>query len=176
MDIRNNIARRAVLAVQRARAEDQRLHELTPDRLEWRQRAAHTRTLATILGVDPATAIVTRDPIRSTRYPAYLLTVYDDTPDATADITANNTTGETGRDASGETPGWHFVPDIVDGSYLLLGLCRGCGHEVPTHVIASLVDLGRVLEGSGTDALSTPAAARDAGHHTECPLYQPADI
>ncbi|HEX9337735.1 MAG TPA: hypothetical protein VF892_17700 [Pseudonocardiaceae bacterium] len=160
MDNVSSVAHRAALAVKRTRALDEYLDELTPDQPEWRLRAGHARTLAAILGVDPANVIVTRDPVRGNRYPAYVITVYDHTADTTADDVG---------------PVWRFAPDIVDGSYLILGACRACGREITTHVVASLVDLGRVLDGSGIDALSAPAAHRDPGHDTGCPLYHPTD-
>jgi hypothetical protein len=163
MDLNSRIARRATLAAQYARALDTNLDTLAAGQQDWRTRAAHTRTLATILGVDPATVIVVRDPVRGTRYPAYVITVHDHSTSSTAM-----------RGEASETVVWRFVPDVTNGSYLLLGPCRRCGQEIPTHVIASLVDLGRVLDGHGS-ALTAPDAAWDEGHHTGCPLYQPDD-
>lgn len=90
----SGIAQRAALAVRRTRAVGGHLDEVTPNDPEWLLRAHHARTVAAILGVDPVGVIVTRDPVRSAsdplrmRYPAYLITVYDQSG---TDTTANET-------------------------------------------------------------------------------------
>ncbi|HVQ90271.1 MAG TPA: hypothetical protein VMU51_04475 [Mycobacteriales bacterium] len=165
MDHTASLPARARLAAARARAADPDLSRLTPDTTEWRLRALHTRTVAAALGIDPATVVVSDDPPRRTgRYPAYLITVYEDTtvpgPDPTGPVV------QTGRVL------YRLIPEPgVEGSYLLLQPCPGCHAPVPGSAVASLVDLGRVL--TGDQALLTPYARWDPGHEPGCRLFQP---
>lgn len=167
MDCHVSLPDRARLAVQRARGADPELSRLTPEGVEWRLRGMHARTVAAALGVDPAAVVVSDDPLRRTGpYPAYLITVHDDstapTPDGAGWITR---------------PGrvlYRFIPEPgVEGSYLLLQHCPGCDGVVPGSAVASLVDLGRII--TGDRALATSYIRWDPGHERSCRLFQPID-
>ena len=160
MDHRTTLAGRAQLAARRARAVDPELSRLTPDRAEWRVRGRHVRLLAAALGVDPASIVVADDTLRRTGpYPAYLITVHDDT-------TVPHPHGA-GHLIRGGPPRYRFIPEPgIDGSYLLLQACPECRGQVPGPVIASLIDLGRVLDGDA--ALATPYSRWDPGHEPGC--------
>jgi hypothetical protein len=164
MDTLTRLPDRARLAASRARDADADLTRLTPATTEWRMRALHARTLAAALGLDPASVVVSDDPIRRTgRYPAYLITVHDDTT-----IPAPDGTGRlirTGR------PIYRFIPEPgVEGTYLLLQHCPECQQPVPGAAVASLVDLGRLL--AGDPGLATDYARWDPGHRPGCSLHQ----
>lgn len=160
MDHHTSLAQRALLAARRARAADPGLSSLTPDGPDWRLRAQHLRGIASALGVDPSSVVVAEDTTRTTGpYPAYLLTVHDDTtvpgPDGTALVV------QRGR------PLYRFIPQPgIDGTYLLLQPCPECHGQVPGPAVASLVDLGRIL--TGDTALTTPYSRWDRGHAPEC--------
>ena len=164
MERPSDLAARAETAARRARAADPHLSRLTPDTVEWRMRARHTRLIAAALGVDPAAVVVTDDPARRTgRYPAYLITVYD-TP------TSHQATAE--EDIPAGAAAFRFIPEPgVDGCYLLLVACQACRRPVPGPAVASLTDLGRVL--ASDPALSTSYAQWDLGHRPGCPLLRP---
>jgi len=165
MDTPTRLPDRARLAANRARLTDPDLARLTPVTAEWRIRALHTRTLAAALGLDPASVVVSNDPLRRTgRYPAYLITIYDDTtvpsPDGTGWLL------RPGR------PVYRFIPEPgIEGSYLLLQHCPDCQQPVPGAAVASLADLGRLL--AGDPALATGYAHWDPGHQPGCSLHQP---
>lgn len=165
MDRTASLPDRARLAAGRARTADPDLSRLTPDTVEWRMRGLHARTVAAALGVDPAAVAVSDDPARRTgRYPAYLITVHDDTTVPTPDGTAWMI-----------RPGpvlYRFIPEPgVEGAYLLLQPCPGCHAPVPASAVTSLVDLGRVI--TGDPALLTSYGRWDPGHEPGCRLFQP---
>jgi len=155
VDHSDSLTDRAIRAARRARDADPDLFQLTPDSVEWRMRGHHARTVAALLGIDPAAVVVTDDPIRRTgRYPAYLITVHDDT------------------EAGGGRVACRFIPEPgVDGTYLLLQQCPACSEGVPRAAVASLVDLGRTMVGD--DNLSTTFERWDAGHRPHCPRADP---
>jgi hypothetical protein len=165
MDHPASLPNRARLAARRARDADPNLSRLTPDAVEWRMRAVHTRTVAAALGLDPAAVVVSDDPTRRTgRYPAYLITVHDDT--ATPSRDGGGWTVRPGRVA------YRFIPEPgVEGSYLLLQHCPACQALVPGAAVASLVDLGRVI--TGDPGLTTAYSRWDPGHEPGCRLFQP---
>lgn len=147
-----DLAERAALALRRTRAADPAINELTPDPISWGHRARLARTLSAALGVDPADIVVTEDPVR--RYgvhPGYLVTVH-----------AHDTL-------------YRFIPELgVHGTFLLLRPCWGCGNEVPVAAIASLVDLGRYLDGMpGEGALFSQYFDWDPARAPDCRHYQP---
>lgn len=164
MDHHTPLTDRARLAVRRALAADPGLSRLTPGGPDWRLRAHHLRAVASALGVDPSSVVVAEDTTRSTGpYPAYLITVHDDTtvpdPDGT-DLLIRR-----GR------PLYRFIPEPgIDGSYLLLHTCPECHGQVPGPAVASLVDLGRIL--GGDTALATPYGRWDRGHAHGCSHLQ----
>jgi hypothetical protein len=166
VDHPDNLPDRARFAAERARAADPQLSQLTPDTVEWRIRAHHTRTLAAALGLDPAAVVVTDDPVRRTGpYPAYLITVHDDTTHPSPD--------GVGWVIRAGRPLYRFIPEPgVEGCYLLLQPCPACQAPVPVSAVASLVDLGRVMAGAQT--LGTPYIDWDRGHEPGCGLAHPA--
>lgn len=142
----NNLADRAARAVERARASSDDLARSAPTRRH-RHRGRLTRLTACLLGVDPADVVVIDDPNRSYGgYPGFVITVHD----------GDNV--------------YRFTPDLGEDSTLhLLRPCRRCGHEVTTAVITSLIDLGRVLDGTGEQSLSSDQFTDDPAHADDCP-------
>lgn len=165
MDSLVRLVGRARLAARRARAGNPDLSRLTPDTVEWRMQGLHARTVSAALGVDPASVVVSDDPARRTgRYPAYLITVYDDLTIPARD--GGSWTIQPGRAA------YRFIPEPgTQGSYLLLQPCPACNAPVPGPAVASLVDLGRAIDGD--PGLTTSYARWDPGHEPGCRAFLP---
>ncbi len=141
------LAQRAARALTIAQAADTAYTDWdTPNPVTRRRRGRLARTLAAILGVDPASVIATADPDRSYGgYPGDLLTVIED------------------------DTAYRFVPaeGFSEDGFCLLGPCPTCESDVPVVEVNQLADLGHYLDNGPHAALGKHLF--DRHHRPGCP-------